>query len=145
MALWTLDIKENVDGGDAFLRVPELVDSHVQHHQHLQHPPASTQSAVGTIMTIIGWIDIEEHLDVRHCKLVIIETMCRSLSLSVPFDKKRHPLLQIHIKDSHQQVPHKYNVSPTVVCIAWGVQCLDCAPSPPWASRRTLCLLASSL
>ena len=28
-------------------------------------------------MTIIGWIDIEEHLDVRHCKLVIIETMCR--------------------------------------------------------------------
>ena len=86
-----------MDGGDAFLRVPELVDCHVQHHQHLQHPPASTQSGKGTIMTIIGWIDIEEHLDVRHCKLVIIETMCRSLSLSVPFDKKRHPLLQIHI------------------------------------------------
>ena len=64
MALWTLDITQNVDGGDAFLRVPELVDCHVQHHQHLQHPPASTQSGKGTIMTIIGWIDIEEHLDV---------------------------------------------------------------------------------
>ena len=84
--------------------------------------PAHSQGR-GTIMTIIGWIDIEEHLDVRHCKLVIIETMCRSLSLSVPFDKKRHPLLQIHIKDSHQQVPHK-----NIQCVSdcW----LHCLRSP---------------